>query len=260
MAASLELEKPTMPAHLIGVHAVTEALRSGREIQRVIIASGRKNAATDVLVEECRRRKVTLRFESRESLDRLARTAKHQGVVAMVTAGRARTLRQTLDNLDGPGLIVVLDGVQDPHNLGAIVRSAYAVGADALVIPERRSAGVTETASKAAAGAAEYLPVISSKNLNQTLALLKKSNFWVYGLDERAAETYLEADFAGNVALVLGGEGAGLRQLTAEKCDFLIRIPVVGQIASLNVSVAAGVALFEILRRRGTNKQRGSSE
>ena len=240
-----------MSAHLLGVHAVTEALRAGRDIQRVIIARGRKSGPTGMVVEECRRRGITPRFESRESLDRLAQTTKHQGVVAVVSGGRAQNLEQVLDNITGAGLIVVLDGVQDPHNLGAVVRSAHAAGADAVVIPERRSAGVTEAASKASAGAVEYIPVISVKNINHTLDQLKKSNFWLYGLDESGSQSYLEADYAGNVGLVLGSEGSGLHRLTAEKCDFLVRIPVAGPIASLNVSVAAGVALFEIVRRRG---------
>ncbi len=249
-----------MLAHLIGVHAVTEALRAGRNIQRVVVARGRKSGATEEIVAECRRRKVALRFESRESLDRLAQTTKHQGVLAVVSGGQARTLVQVLKTLDGPGLIVVLDGVQDPHNLGAVVRSAHAAGADAVVIPERRSAGMTEAAAKASAGAVEYIPVISVKNINHTLDHLKKNDFWLYGLDERAAQSYFETDYTGNVGLVLGSEGEGLHRLTAEKCDFLVRIPVAGSIASLNVSVAAGVALFEIVRRRGPDKQRSGSE
>ena len=243
-----------MPSHLIGIHAVTEALRSGRAIRRVVIARGKKNPATDSIADTCRRQNIIVRFEPRDEVDRLAGSTKHQGVVAIVASTRARSLDEVLERLEPPGLIVVLDGVQDPHNLGAIVRTAHAAGADAVVIPERRSAGLTESASKAAAGAAEYLPVISVKNLNRCIEQLKASSFWLYGLDERAPQTYLEADFDGNVALVLGGEGRGLHRLAAEKCDFLVRIPVAGQIASLNVSVAAGITLFEVLRKRaGTN-------
>lgn len=252
-----------MPEHLIGVHAVNEALREGRNIRRVVVVRGRKSAARDSVVEECRRRKVTVQFAPRDAIDRLARTRKHQGVVAVVAGGRAESLAAVLEQIDPPGLLLVLDGVQDPRNLGAIVRSAHAAGANAVVIPDRRSAGLTEAASKAAAGAAEHLPVVVVKNLNQALDRLKSGGFWLYGLDERAPQTYLEADFGGNVALVLGGEGEGLHRLTAAKCDFLIRIPVVGRIASLNVSVAAGVALFEVLRRRvdlddGKHGARGS--
>ncbi len=242
-----------MPAHLIGVHAVSEALRAGREIRRVVVARGGKSAARDAVVEECRRQKVMVHFAPRDEVDRLVGTTKHQGVVAVAAGGRADSLAAVLERLDPPGLLIVLDGVQDPRNLGAIVRSAHAAGANAVVIPDRRSAGLTEAASKAAAGAAEHLPVVVVKNLNQALDMLKSAGFWLYGLDERATQTYLEADFDSNVALVLGGEGEGLHRLTAEKCDFLIRIPVVGRIASLNVSVAAGVTLFEVLRRRIAN-------
>jgi len=148
----------------------------------------------------------------------------------------------------------VLDGVEDPHNLGAIIRTAHAAGAGGVVVPERRAVGLTETVAKTAAGALEHLPVARVGNLNQTLALLKQRGFWIYGLDERGEQPYHQVDFASPTVFVLGGEGKGLHQQVAKHCDFLIRIPLAGQISSLNVSVAAGIVLFEWKRRQAPPK------
>jgi len=147
------------------------------------------------------------------------------------------------------GLHVVLDGVEDPHNLGAIIRTAHAAGAAAVVIPERRAAGLTETVGRAAAGALAYLPVVRVVNINKTLDELKERGYWIYGLDERGKVSYDQVEFTRPSAIVLGGEGSGLHEHVAKRCDFLVRIPMAGQVASLNVSVAAGVMLFEWKRR-----------
>ncbi len=233
-----------------GIHAVSEALRAGRPLERVVVARGGKNPRVQQLVDECRQARVPVRFEPRGNLDRLARGENHQGVIAAAAATAYRGLKDVLAELRAPGLFVVLDGVEDPHNLGAVVRSAHAAGADALIVPERRSAPLTETVAKAAAGALEYLPIIRVKNVNRSLAALKQAGFWIYGLDERGTQDYDQADLVNPTALVLGGEGKGLHRLTAERCDALLRIPMAGRIASLNVSVAAGVALFEVAKQR----------
>jgi 23S rRNA (guanosine2251-2'-O)-methyltransferase len=237
---------------LTGVHPVTEALRAGRPIERVLIARGAKQQCLQPVIEECRERGIPVRFEPREALDRLAHGAAHQGVIALAAEKEYARLEDIVDALDHPGLLVALDGVEDPHNLGAVIRSAHAAGADAVVVPQRRSAGLSETVGKAAAGALEHLPVIRTTNLNQEIERLKQKRYWVYGFDERAEKNYDEVEYEGNVALVLGGEGKGIHQLTAKHCDVLVKIPVVGRIASLNVSVAAGIALFEVLRQRRT--------
>lgn len=230
----------------IGIHPVLEALRAGRALSRVVVAKGASGARLQEIVDLCRKLSVPVRFEPRDSLDRLAGAATHQGVVALGAAHHTVALE---DVMTGASMLVILDGVEDPHNLGAIARTAHAAGADAIVVPERRAASLTETVAKAAAGALEHLPVAQVVNLGQTLDKLKKSGFWIYGLDERGDQDYDRIEYTAPTALVLGGEGKGLHQQTRKQCDFLVRIPMAGQIASLNVSVAAGVVLFDWKRR-----------
>jgi 23S rRNA (guanosine2251-2'-O)-methyltransferase len=167
-------------------------------------------------------------------------------VVAVCAAQRYADL----DAVAACEMLVVLDGVEDPHNLGAIIRTAHAAGAGAVVIPERRAAGVTDVVAKAAAGALEHLPVVRVTNINRALEELKQRGFWIYGLDERGTVTYDQVEYASPAAVVLGGEGKGLHEQVRKHCDALVRIPVAGRISSLNVSVAAGVMLFEWRRRR----------
>lgn len=243
-----------MSNRLIGVRAVSEALRAGRPVERVLIARGAASPRLQQIIDDCRHARVPLRFESREALDREAGSGTHQGVVAVVAGHQYRELEQVIAAPGAPSLLVFLDGVEDPHNLGAIIRSAHAAGSDAVVIPERRATGITEAVGKAAAGALEYLPVARVPNLNRALESVKEKGYWIFGFDERAGQSYDRADYRGRVALVLGGEGKGLHEQTAKKCDFLVQIPVAGRIASLNVSVAAGIVLFEALRQRRAGK------
>ncbi len=233
-------------AILSGIHAVAEALRAKRPLDRLVIAQGAGGPRLQELIDLARRGGIPVRFDPRPSLDRLAGSTAHQGVVALGAASRYATL----DDAAGAELLVVLDGVEDPHNLGAIVRTAHAAGAGAVIIPERRSASVTDAVAKAAAGAIEYLPIVRVTNLNRALEDLKRKQYWIYGLDERGPEAYDRIDYASPTAFVLGGEGKGLHEQVRKHCDALVRIPLAGKIASLNVSVAAGVALFEWKRRR----------
>ena len=234
-------------AILAGVHPVAEALRARRPLERVLVAKGAAGPRVQEIVDLARDNGVPVRFEARNALDRLAGSAAHQGIVAL---GAARKYSDLEDVIPGAELLVVLDGVEDPHNLGAIVRTAHAAGASAVVVPERRAAGLTDVVAKAAAGALEHLAVARVVNVNRALEQLKKSGFWIYGLDERGEQDYDQVDYGSPAALVLGGEGKGLHDLTRRRCDLLIRIPMAGKISSLNVSVAAGVALFEWRRRR----------
>jgi 23S rRNA (guanosine2251-2'-O)-methyltransferase len=232
---------------LPGIHPVREALRAGRPLDRILIAKGSTGPRVQEIVDLARERRVPVRFEPREMLDRAAMGASHQGVVGFGAAERFATLEETIA---GKGLHVVLDGIEDPHNLGAIVRTAHAAGASAIVIPERRAAGLTEVVARAAAGALAYLPVVRVTNVNRSLESLKENGYWIYGLDERGGQLYDQVDFTAPTAIVLGGEGKGLHEHIARHCDFLVRIPMpAGGVASLNVSVAAGIMLFEWRRR-----------
>lgn len=236
--------------HLVGIHPVLEALRAGRPLDRVLIARGAGGPRVQEIINLCRQMSVPVRFEERHALDRVAGGSAHQGVVALGAAHRYAALEEILECAR---MVVLLDGVEDPHNLGAIIRTAHAAGADAVVIPERRAVGITETVAKAAAGALEHLPVVRVGNVNRALEALKAQGFWIYGLDERGKQDYDRIDYTPPAVLVLGGEGKGLHHQVRRHCDFLVRIPMAGKISSLNVSVAAGVVLFEWKRRQSEN-------
>ncbi len=219
---------------LTGIHAVREALAAGRAFDRIVIARGRQDTRVEEIVQLARGRNVPVRFEDRAQIDRLAGSKDHQGVVALAAARAAATI----------------EDVEDPHNLGAIIRTALASGAHGVVIPERRSAGLTDAVARASAGALAHLPVAKVTNLAQTMQGLKEAGYWLVGLDECAGKSYTEADYTLPVGIVLGGEGKGLHDLTRKRCDFVVSLPTTGPVKSLNVSVAAGVVLFEALRQR----------
>src|SRR5713101_6324301 len=239
---------------LTGIHAVKEALEARRPIDRIAIAKGRQDTRVEEIVQLARKQGVPLRFEDRGQIDRLANSKDHQGVVALAAARAAASLEDILANANAGhgqlGLIVLLDGVEDPHNLGAIIRTALAAGAHGVVIPERRAAGLTDTVARASAGALSHMPVAKVTNLARTLDELKEAGYWLIGLDEGAPKNYTQADYTSPVGIVLGGEGQGLHELTRKRCDFVVSLPTVGPVKSLNVSVAAGVVLFEALRQR----------
>jgi 23S rRNA (guanosine2251-2'-O)-methyltransferase len=228
-------------AILSGIHPVVEALRAKRPLERILVAKGAGGARLQELIDLARSSGTPVRFEDRAALDRLAGVKSHQGVVALGAATRYSELQQVAP---ASKLLVVLDGVEDPHNLGAIIRTAHAAGAGAVVIGERRAAGLTDTVAKAAAGALEYLPVVRVSNINQALRTLKDTGYFIYGLDERGNTDYASLDWNERSAIVLGAEGKGLHDLVKRNCDALVRIPLEGKIASLNVSVAAGIVLF----------------
>jgi 23S rRNA (guanosine2251-2'-O)-methyltransferase len=241
---------------LTGIHAVREALEAGRAFDRVVIARGRQDTRVEEIVQLARKRNIPVRFEERSQLDRLADSKDHQGVIALAAAATSATLDDILAKANAgagrgeKGLIVLLDGVEDPHNLGAVIRTALAAGAHGVVIPERRASGLTDTVARASAGALAHLPVAKVTNLARAMEELKEAGYWLVGLDERAGQNYTEADYTSPVGIVLGGEGKGLHELTRKRCDFVVSLPTVGPVKSLNVSVASGVVLFEALRQR----------
>jgi 23S rRNA (guanosine2251-2'-O)-methyltransferase len=237
---------------IYGINSVAEALKArGRSFEWVGVAKERHDLRLQRIIEECRRNSIAVRFLPRLELDRMAATAAHQGVVAVTSSKQYADLDDLIASKRRKhSLIVVLDGVEDPHNFGAILRTAEAAGSDGVVIPERRAAGVTGTVVKASAGASAHLPIAKVTNIARTLEELKAKNLWTVGLDERGKQSYDSIDYRMDCAIVLGAEGKGLHDLVAKKCDFLVSIPMLGQVPSLNVSVAAGVVLYEVLRQR----------
>lgn len=229
-----------------------EALKAkGRAFSWVGLAKERHDIRLQRIIEECRRQGVPVRFVGRDELDRMAGNNAHQGVVAVTSAKQYNDLDDVIAAKRGShSLLVVLDGVEDPHNLGAILRTADAAGADGVIIPERRAVGVTGTVAKSSAGASEHLPIARVTNIARTLEELKSRNLWTVGLDERGKQVYDTIDYTMDCAVVLGAEGKGLHDLVAKKCDFLVSIPMLGKVSSLNVSVAAGVVLYEVVRQR----------
>jgi 23S rRNA (guanosine2251-2'-O)-methyltransferase len=236
---------------MTGFHAVEEALGAGRALDRIVIARGRHGERIEAVVRLAKSRGVPVRFEERQQLDRLAGTRDHQGVAALAAAKLTIELEDLLASQTDHGLLVVLDGIEDPHNLGAIVRSSLAAGASGVIVPERRAAGLTDTVERASAGALAHLPVARVKNLVRAMEQIKAAGYWLVGLDERASKNYTDVDLKGSIAIVLGREGQGLHELTRKRCDFLVSLPTAGPVRSLNVSVAAGIMLFEVVRQRG---------
>jgi 23S rRNA (guanosine2251-2'-O)-methyltransferase len=234
-------------AVLIGIHPVTEALRAGRPLERILIARGAGGHRLQEVINLARKSGTPLRFENRDALDRLAGAKSHQGIVALGAEKKYAALEDIPATAE---LLVVLDGVEDPHNLGAIIRTAHAAGASAVIVPERRAAGLTETVAKAAAGALEHLPVVQVVNINQSLRSLRDEGWFVYGLDEKGPLAYDAVDWPARTVVVMGAEGKGLHELVKKNCDALVRIPIAGKIASLNVSVATGIVLFSWRSRR----------
>jgi 23S rRNA (guanosine2251-2'-O)-methyltransferase len=242
---------------IYGIRAVEEALKArGRAFEFVAFARDRQDGRIQKLINLCRSLGVPSRFESREQLTRLASGGAHQGVVAATAHKTYDDLARILENRRGSrAFIVVLDGIEDPHNLGAVIRTADAVGADGIVIPERRAVGVNATVVKVSAGASEHVPVAKVTNIARTLDELKGKNVWTVGVDERGDKPYDQIDYTTDVALVLGAEGKGLHDLVKKKCDFLVRIPMLGKVASLNVSVAGAVVMYEVARQRRIREQ-----
>jgi len=243
---------------IYGINTVSEALKArGRSFEWVGVAKERHDLRLQRVIDDSRKNGVTVRFLPRVELDRLAGNNAHQGVVAVTSAKQYSDIDDLISTKRGThSLIVILDGVEDPHNLGALLRTADAAGADGVVIPERRAAGINATVAKASAGASEHLPIAKVTNIARTLDELKDRNIWVVGLDERGSQTYDSLDYKMDCAVVLGAEGKGLHDLVRKKCDFLVSIPMLGKVPSLNVSVAGAVVLYEIVRQRRLDVQK----
>ncbi len=245
-----------------GLIPVLEVLRAGRRaLENISIAEGARHERLGELLELAKRARVPIHRVPRVTLDRTEGEINHQGVVARVAAARYRDADELLDALaakiviNEPPLVLGLDGVEDPRNFGAILRTAECAGVGGVFIPERRAVGLTDTVAKAAAGAVEYVPVARVTNLVRLIEQLKERNIWVVGAAAEASSTYSDWDWKLPTAIFLGSEGSGLHRLVRERCDLLVRIPVLGHLKSLNVSVVAGILLYEALRQRAQSSQ-----
>jgi len=243
-----------MRERIFGVNPILEALRSGvRGFHKVYIAREIGGGAVEEIIRLCREKGVPIYFERREILDRMAGTKKHQGIFGIVTAKEYSPVEVILDIAERKKekpFILILDGVEDPRNLGAIIRTAEGAGVHGVVIPKHHASGLSGTAVKASAGAIEYMTVSRVTNLRRTIDSLKEKGIWIYGLDMKGEREYTNVDYDIPLAIIIGGEGRGIRETILKSCDVRIRIPLSGHISSLNVSVATGVILFEIAHRR----------
>jgi 23S rRNA (guanosine2251-2'-O)-methyltransferase len=240
---------------IVGIHPVEGALANDpARVREVLVEQGARNPRLQALAAEAKRLGVRVHSRPRAMLDRIAGESRHQGIAAQYEVpapGTEQDLASLIEKAGSGALLLVLDGVTDPHNLGACLRSAAAAGATAVVVPRDRAAGVTPVVRRASAGAVDRVPLVAVTNLARSLRSLKEASVWLTGLAGDADRSLYDIDLTGPAALVLGGEGEGMRRLTREACDHLARIPMAGEVESLNVSVAAGVALFESLRQRG---------
>lgn len=236
---------------IVGRNCVTEALKSGRPIDRLFVSKGAGGSLVSIIAQAKKAGAVIKEVDSRK-LDSLCSGANHQGVVAFAAAKQYASIDSIFElaqSRDEPPFIIILDGIEDPHNLGAIIRTAECAGAHGVIIPKRRSAGLSHIVDKTSAGALEYLPVARVVNLPTTIDELKQRGLWVYGADMNG-ENYTSADLSGAAALVIGNEGKGLSRLVRDKCDCILSLPMRGKISSLNASVAAGILMYEFMRQR----------
>lgn len=250
--------------YVYGIHAVDSLLRQHpQSVRQLWLQRGRDDKRIAALLELAQNQGIAVERESRQALDNRV-SARHQGAVAQVLEGARPSgavagganlwseadLLRAVESKSGPVLLLVLDGVTDPHNLGACLRSADAAGVDAVVVPKDKSADLNATVRKVACGAAEVVPFVKVTNISRTLQALQERGVWLYGAAGEAPQSLYDSDFSTSVALVMGAEGGGLRRLTREQCDFLVHLPMAGSVSSLNVSVATGICLFEVVRQR----------
>lgn len=240
--------------YIIGRNAVLEALKSGRVIDSIAcLPSNEATGSLKAIISKAKERKIILKQMSRKALDLISGGKSHQGVVAFVGAKECCTVEEILNYAESknePPFVIIADCIEDPHNLGAIIRTAECAGAHGIIIPKRRAAGLTESVDKSSAGALEYVNIARVSNIPSTIEYLKSKGLWIYGAD-MDGKNYTSQDLKGSVALVIGSEGKGISKLVRDKCDFILSLPMKGKINSLNASVAAGILMYEVMRQRG---------
>lgn len=236
-----------------GRNAVIEALRSDRTIEQILVAKGDTKGSINVVLGLAKDKGTVVKYVERAKLDEMSQTGAHQGVIAIVTPYKYFALSDIIEHAKSKNedpFILILDELEDPHNFGSIIRTAETCGVHGIIIPKRKNVGMTPTVYKTSAGAVEYMKIAKVTNINAAIDELKKSNIWVYGADMDGESYCYDVNLKGAVALVIGSEGKGISKLTKEKCDVLMKIPMVGNISSLNASVASGMIMYEILKQR----------
>ncbi|MCL2341919.1 MAG: 23S rRNA (guanosine(2251)-2'-O)-methyltransferase RlmB [Firmicutes bacterium] len=237
-----------------GRNPVIELLESGRDINKILIAKGEGHGSINKIIAMARERKIVTVEVEKQKLSEMSETHNHQGVIAIVPPFNYSEVEDILnfakEKKEDP-FIVILDGIEDPHNLGSIIRTAETAGVHGVIIPKRRAVGVNSTVTKSSSGAVEYMKIARVNNINETIKNLKENGVWVCGTDMDAGNNYYEQDLTGSLAVVIGGEGFGISRLVKENCDFLVNIPMKGKIASLNASVSAGIIMYEVVKQRG---------
>ena len=236
-----------------GRNSVLELLESGKDINKIYIAKGEKHGSINKIIAKAKENKVVIVEIEKEKLNKMAQTNNPQGVIAIVPPFDYASVDDILNeakNKNEKAFILILDGIEDPHNLGSIIRTAETAGVHGIIIPKRRSAQVNSTVNKTSAGATNFMKIARVNNINETIEYLKNNDIWIYGTDGEAKEMYYDEDMTGNVAIVIGSEGFGMSRLVKENCDFLLKIPMKGKITSLNASVSAGIIMYEVVKQR----------
>ena len=236
-----------------GRNAVIELLESGRDINKIFILEGERHGSINKIIAMAKERKIVLTMINKAKLNQMAQTENNQGVIAIVPPFDYCEVEDILENAkqrEEKPFILILDGIEDPHNLGSIIRTAETAGVHGIIIPKRRSASVNSTVSKVSAGAVEHMKIARVNNINETIRYLKENDVWIFGTDMDAKKYYYQEDYTGPIAIVIGSEGFGMSRLVKENCDFLVKIPMKGKITSLNASVSAGIVIYEAVKQR----------
>ena len=244
--------------YIVGRNPVLEVLKSEKEVEKILIIKGQLKGSINKIIGIARDRNIIVQQVDKNKLDQISGGNAHQGVAALINAYNYSSIEEILSKAkqsNRPPFIIILDEIEDPHNLGAIIRTAECGGAHGIVIPKRRSAHVTQTVYKSSVGAVEHMPVVKVNNISKTIEELKQKGLWVYGADMDGEEYYFNTELKGPIALVIGSEGKGMSRLVKEKCDFLLKIPMFGQISSLNASNAASILIYEVVRQNYGEKE-----
>ena len=241
-----------------GRNAVTELLKSDKTVNKLMIQKGERQGSINEIIKLAKNKKIIITEVDKNKLDQLSETKHHQGVIAFVSPIEYKELDDIFElakERNEAPFILIADEIEDPHNLGALIRSAECAGCHGVIIPKRRAVAVTEVVAKTSVGATEYVPIVRVNNINETIRELKDRGVWIVGTDGSAKVTYYDQDMTGSIAIIIGSEGRGMNKLTMENCDFLVKIPMMGKITSLNASVSAGIVIYEAVKQRDLTKK-----